>query len=55
MAEAGTASAGEAGRFKEPAKEAEGKCPIFNALRGALDTQLEAKFADDQQLPTAGC
>ena len=55
MAEAGTASAGEAGRFKEPAKEAEGKCPISNALRGALDTQLEAKFADDQQLPTAGC
>ena len=30
-----------AAQFKEAAKEAEGKCPISNALRGSLDIQLE--------------
>ena len=31
----------DAAQFKEAAKEAEGKCPISNALRGNLDLQLE--------------
>ena len=31
----------DAAQFKDAAREAEGKCPISNALRGALDIQLE--------------
>ena len=31
----------DAAQFKEAAREAEGKCPISNALRGTLDIQLE--------------
>ena len=31
----------DAAQFKEAAKEAEGKCPISNTLRAALDIQLE--------------
>jgi osmotically inducible protein OsmC len=33
----------DANQFKEAAKEAEGKCPISNALRGSLDIQLEVE------------
>jgi osmotically inducible protein OsmC len=31
----------DAAAFKETAKEAEGKCPISNALRGSLSIELE--------------
>jgi organic hydroperoxide reductase OsmC/OhrA len=31
----------DAAAFKEAAKEAEGKCPISNALRGSLAIELE--------------
>ena len=33
----------DAGQFKEAAREAEKNCPISNALRGALDIQLEVE------------
>ena len=33
----------DANQFKEAAREAEGKCPISNALRGSLDIQLEVE------------
>ena len=33
----------DATQFREAAKEAEGKCPISNALRGSLDIQLEVE------------
>ena len=33
----------DAAQFKEAAKEAESKCPISNALRGALDIQLDVE------------
>ena len=33
----------EKAQFAEVAKEAEGKCPISNALRGSLQIELEAE------------
>lgn len=33
----------DAGQFAEVAKEAEGKCPISNALRGNLQIEVDAK------------
>ena len=33
----------EKSQFAEVAKEAEGKCPISNALRGSLQIELEAE------------
>ena len=36
----------DAAQFKEVAKEAEGKCPISVALRGALDIQLEVEVKE---------
>ena len=33
----------EKSQFAEVAKEAEGKCPISNALRGNLQIELEAE------------
>ena len=33
----------DAAQFKEAAREAEGKCPISNTLRPALDIQLEVE------------
>ncbi len=33
----------DAGQFAETAREAEGKCPISNALRGNLQIEVEAK------------
>jgi osmotically inducible protein OsmC len=33
----------ESGQFAEVAKEAEGKCPISNALRGSLAIELETE------------
>jgi osmotically inducible protein OsmC len=33
----------DAAQFKEAAKEAEGKCPISNALRGSLNIELDVE------------
>jgi osmotically inducible protein OsmC len=33
----------EAAKFEEVAREAEGKCPISNALRGTMKIEVEAK------------
>jgi organic hydroperoxide reductase OsmC/OhrA len=33
----------EAAQFNEVAREAEGKCPISNALRGSLKIELETE------------
>ena len=33
----------EAAQFPEVAREAEGKCPISNALRGTMKIEIEAK------------
>jgi osmotically inducible protein OsmC len=35
----------DAGQFAEVAKEAEGKCPISNALRGNLQIEVDAKVS----------
>lgn len=35
----------EAGQFAEVAREAEGKCPISNALRGSLAIELETEVS----------